>query len=304
MTLDAGLHVGVPAAVYHTDPCGQPSLSSSIARLLCTASPAHAAAAHPRLNPELVRATSSEFDLGQTVHAVFLEGEAAVDVVQADAWRTKDAKEQRAASYEAGRIPLLEKQWQRTGAAVESIRRVTAAFQASPPLFRDGDPEVCAVWDEDGVTCRALLDWLRDDFAAIDDLKSTALSANPRTWHRRVFEGGYDVQAEFYSRGVERITGTRPIFRLVVVELDAPHAVSVIRLAPDAEALAARKVDYAVELWRRCMASGSWPAYEQRVAFASVPVYEESRWLELELADPYGAFGKRPHASDDGEVPF
>jgi len=299
VSVAGGIAKGIPAATYHADPwpdadpAGRPSLSSSIAKLLCTASPAHAWAAHPRLNPDHTPATSVAFDLGTAAHSVFLEGVECVETIEASDYRTKVAQEARDEIRARGRVPLLADQWQLVQETVATLRGRLEARSDDPPLFAAGDPEVTVLWKElgDEVLCRSRLDWLRTDATVIDDLKITSRSAHPASWARQVFSLGYDVQSEFYRRGIETLTGTRPTFRLVVVELEQPHAVSVLQLAPDAEVIARKKVDYALELWRKCVAGDSWPAYRDAIAFATLPAYEESRWLELELEDPYDVFG-------------
>ena len=60
----------LPMAEYHADPCPEPSLSSSIIRLLCSASPLHAWTAHPRLNAAYVAEESDRFDVGTAAHAL------------------------------------------------------------------------------------------------------------------------------------------------------------------------------------------------------------------------------------------
>lgn len=277
-----GIHT-IPADQYHADPTSQPSLSASIAKLLCNESPLHAWAAHPKLNAQYERRDEDKFDLGTVCHAVFLEGQAAVELVDAPDWRTKAAQEERFQARVQGKTPLLKKQWPEIIDTVTAARKQLAGHQADPPPFQGGKPEQTLVWEEAGVVCRSRLDWLRDDFAAVDDLKFTSRSANPRSWSRTIFGLGYDIQAEMYSRGVERLTGVRPDFRLVVVEVTPPYAVSVISLAPDAATIARKKVDWALAVWRRCLDSGEWPGFADQVAFAHVPAWEEAAWLEQEL---------------------
>src|ERR1700677_1036911 len=87
------------AEAYHADPCPTASLSSSIAGILLDQSPSHAWLAHPRLNPNYVRESAdSRFDLGSAAHMMLLEQrEDRIVRVSADDWRTKAAKEARAA---------------------------------------------------------------------------------------------------------------------------------------------------------------------------------------------------------------
>jgi hypothetical protein len=279
-----GIH-GLPVDLYHADPAERPSLSASIAAILCSQSPAHARAAHPRLNPDHQREEKGHYDVGTAAHAIVLEGRSIVEVVDAPDWRTNAAKDARDAARAAGRIPLLAHTLAEVEAMVEAIHEQLGDHEAEPPLFTDGKPERTLIWEEDGITCRALVDWLRDDYAAVDDLKTTSRSANPEAYSRALFGVGGDVQAAFYIRGVEKITGVRPEFRWCVVETSPPFALSVISPAPDVLTIGMKKIDWAITRWRRCLQTDEWPGYEPRVAYAELPAYEESRWLEKELRE-------------------
>jgi PDDEXK-like domain of unknown function (DUF3799) len=281
----------MPAALYHADPCPAPSLSSSIAKLICLSSAAHARHAHPRLNPNAVAEEAEHFDIGTAAHAVLLEGEAAVTIVDANDWRTNAAKAARDAARAAGRCPLLAKTWTDVQAMVASAREQLAAqTDGGAQMFTDGQPEHVAVWLEDGLWCRARLDWLRQDPAArrwapwaIDDYKTTSNSANPDDWTRSMFASGFDLQAAWYVRGVKAITGEEVTFRFAVQETYAPYALSVISLGPDALTLAEKKCLYALDVWRRGLRDHVWPTYAPRTCYASLPPWHEAWWLEKEL---------------------
>lgn len=278
--MHTGIH-NVPADTYHADQIDddRPSLSASIASILCTQSPAHARAKHPRLNPDFKRTEEQKFDVGTAAHALFLEGRDAVHVVAALDWRTADAKHERDYAREMGKVPLLTSQWAEVQAMCAATREQLSAVDVDPPLFRDGNPEETLVWEEEGVLCRARLDWLRDDFAACDDFKTTSRSANPESWSRTLFSIGADVQAAFYLRGLMAISGDA-VFRWCVQETFPPYALSVVTLAPGAMALAEAKVDHALKVWKECLETDTWPAYPTRVAYADAPPWEMTRWLE------------------------
>lgn len=276
----------LPADDYHADQVAadRVTLSASIARILLAESPAHARAAHPRLNPDWVPTHDEKFDVGTAAHALLLEGEAAVAVIEAADWRTAIAKEQREEARAAGQIPLLSKHWAAVEQMVNAVKLQIAELEVDPPLFTDGKPEQTLLWEHKGaVACRARLDWLRDDRTAIDDLKTTSRSANPETWAKTIFSLGYDVQAAFYRRAVKAITGIEPEFRLLVIETSAPYALCAMSLAPDAMAIADKKVDYALKLWARCLRDDNWPAYDLRVHHIEMPPWAEGQWLEREL---------------------
>jgi hypothetical protein len=283
VALKVGIHEGISDEEYHSDPVGKiPSLSASIAHILCSRSPAHARAAHPKLNPDYVPDEKEHYDIGTAAHAILLEGRDAVEVVEADSWRTNAAKESRAAAYAEGRVPLLTHKWEEVQRMVAATREQLALIEDMPPLFEDGTPEVTLVWkDRDGVLCRARLDWLRDDRTAIDDFKTTDRNADPETWSRALYGMGWDVKAEFYRRGLRAILGPEvdAAFRFVVQEIRPPYALSAIALSPGVRWLAEAKIEYALTVWARCLASGEWPGYPSRIAYAELPPWEEERWL-------------------------
>jgi hypothetical protein len=285
MTLAPGLHPAVPAEAYHSDPTATPSLSASIARVLLASSPAHARAQHPRLNPNYVRQEEERFDIGRCAHSLLLEGEAAVEIIDAPGWRQKWAQEERDKARAHGRIPLLGKHYDEVKTMVDSVAVQLAALEMQPIPFTDGLPEQTIVWQEDGVSCRARLDWLHTGYAAVSDLKTSSRTANPDRWSRTLYDANYDVQASFYRRAVKEVTGVTPEFYFVVVESTAPYALSVISLSPEGWALADAKVDYAIKVWRDCLASDNWPSYPTRVAYADPPGWAEAQWLEKTMRE-------------------
>jgi hypothetical protein len=276
----------VSADAYHRDEIDErPSLSKSIIHLLVAASPAHAKQAHPRLTPDVVREDDPKFDLGTAAHSLFLQGIDNVAVIPYDDWRTKAAKEEREIARQYGKTPMLAAQWDECQTMVDAVRKQLARFDCDPPLFTDGQPEQTLVWEEGDVLCRARLDWLRDDLTAIDDMKTTRASANPDAWAKTMYGMGADLQVAWYLRGARAVLNTEPQFRFVVCEVVAPYAVSAVTLAPDSLALANRKIDYAISLWRRCLATGVWPSYPARLAHVEAPGWAEAAWLERELRE-------------------
>jgi hypothetical protein len=275
------------AEQYHADDCGDtPTLSASIANILIGRSPAHARAAHPKLNPDLERKDESRFDLGTAAHKLFLEGDDSIATFIGSDWRTKEAKEYREEQRALGKIPLLVEQAESVRTMVDHTIAQVAELNIKPALFCDGKAEVTLVWKDDhDVICRARLDWLRDDYTAIDDYKTTSASADPRKWERTMYGIGADVQVAFYMRGVERITGVRPSFRYVVQETYPPYELSVVDLAPSALALAEDKVEKALALWATCLERDFWPGYPTELASIEVPTWEETRWLERTSED-------------------
>lgn len=280
-----GIHM-VDAHVYHADPCATPSLSASIARVIVKDSPLHAWAKHPRLNPQTIVDESKSFDVGTAAHELLLEGGMdRVEVFEFDDWRKKAAQEARDECRARGLTPLLRKDWDQVEQMVIAANVQLDANAADPRPFTDGLPEQTIIWEDNGVLCRALVDWLHDDFSAVDDYK-TAVSANPEKWCRgSLFDNGYDVQAAFYLRGIEKLTGYRPEWRWVVQEKQPPYALTVVAPQPGVIELADAKVDYAIGKWRECLAANRWPGYPTEVCWAELRPWEETRWLEKEARE-------------------
>ena len=271
----------MPADQYHADPCPAPSLSSSIAHLLCQDSPAHARIAHPRLNPGGSADEAEHFDIGTAAHAILLEGDAAVTVIDAKDWRTNAAKDARDTARAAGKIPLLAKVWGDVQAMVAAARVQLDVHADGRAMFTAGTPEQTLLWCDEGIWCRARVDWLRP--ANIDDYKTTSASANPEVLSRTLFGHGWDIQAAFYLRGLKALTGAEAMFRFACQETYPPYALSVVTLGPDAMTLAEKKVIYALEHWRDCLRTNRWPGYPTRTAYATLPPWLEAAWLEKEL---------------------
>ena len=294
-TQPVGIFEVAPDA-YHADAVAKvPTLSASIAAMLCTSSPAHARAAHPKLNPDFKREERTEFDIGSVAHRLLLENrplEEACEIIDAPDWRTKAAKAARDEAREAGKVPLLTKHAAAVGAMFDAAGEQLAAIDATPGFFIDGKPEQTLVWEEEGgVVCRALVDWLHDDYSAIDDYKTTSASASPERWTRTLFTIGADVQVAFYLRGLRAVTGetSDADFRFVVQETYPPYALCPIGLGPDVMALAERKVEWAIRRWRICLDTGLWAAYPDEVCFAELPAWEEARWMEKEAREEIAA---------------
>lgn len=286
--------VELSAETYHADDIGlsQPSLSASLVNILLARSPRHAFFAHPRLNPAWTPRHDDRFDLGSAVHDVFLEGRQKVDVVEADSWRSNDAKAAREAIRAAGRIPLLAAQWEQVLEMLDAIHAQLRDRDDDPALFTAGKAEQTITWSEDGVACRARLDYLNDAHSLISDLKTTRASAAPEAWSRTGWAIGVDVQVCFYMRAVSALHPERivpPRFLYAVVECEPPYALSVFDLAPSAMDLGNAKIDKALGIWRRCLESGSWPAYDRRVASIEAPGWAQFQWAEHELDEEFAA---------------
>lgn len=267
----------LPDAAYLADPVIDPSLNNSIAKLLVDYSPAHAFAAHPRLGGnEAPDEVTDEQRIGQASHAMFLRGVQIAKLIPFESYTLKGAKEARDTAIADGLIPLKPKQYDtanRMCEALEHFRRATGAFTA-------GKPEQTLVWREEPIWCRCKVDWLPDDpAAALWDLKTTGVSATPRSWGLRAFEHAADMQAAFYARGAECVRGEPPDgMYFCVVEANPPHGIRVFAFSPPALSLAEEKIRRAIQLWTECSQSGAWPSYPINPEWIDPPPWIVREW--------------------------
>ncbi len=272
---------------YLLDQVGEvPTFSRSIGKLLVTRSPRHAWFAHPRLNPAWQAEDATKFDLGKAGHALLLGSEERFAIIDAGDWRTKAAKEAREEALLADLLPILAPNWPQVQNMVRAVRAQLDQHQEAADAFTSGKPEQTLVWQEQGVWCRARLDWLPHSGPFFDDFKTTG-NAAPDVWGDRVFfETGGDVQAALYRRGIRALKlHAAPVFRFVVAELEPPFCVCVVQPTPGALDMADRKLDRALALWRWCSEQGRWPGYPSRTCHVDPPAWHENRFLQAEERD-------------------
>lgn len=276
-----GVH-DLSAAVYHADPCPTPSLSASIASILIGQSPRHAWTAHPRLNPRHEPEHKTAFDIGHAAHQLMLGQVESFDVLLFDDYRKKAAQEARDAAYARGAVPILAHEMANLRVAATAWRAQLDAHQDAAGAFKNGKAEQTLIWRDGDVWCRSMFDWWPDAGSTFDDFKTTTASAHPDAVGNRIWNTGADFQSAFYKRGLRAHGIKSPRFRFVVAELDPPHALSVVELDPGADDLADHKVEEAIALWSRCMATDTWPGYPSRTCFISAPAWEMNRAVERE----------------------
>ena len=240
-----GIYPGITNADYHKDP----ALGSTSLKTLATKTPAH-------YQHDLTHAKYSDaFDFGTAVHSLILEGdESGVGVWNFPNWTTKAAREGREESRAAGKIPLLEKDWQQ----VEAIRDAVMAHPLAKAAFTGHKPEQSVFWDEDGLMLKCRPDAWQP--GALIDLK-TARDANPNEFGKTAHEYGYHQSAAHYIDGVKAATGEDLPFHFVLVEKTAPFLVSVVELDIEAINIGRQLNDRAKRIYRECVESNTWPGY-------------------------------------------
>jgi hypothetical protein len=266
-----GIVDGMAPEDYYGDPCPVPALSNSLIKPLLSQSPYHAWLQHPRLNPRFAREEDSKYDLGTASHAMLLQGLNRCEPIDADDWRTKDARTLRDLAWAEGKVPLLRKTYD---AAKVMKQRATEFLEHTEfaGILQRGKPEQSMFWqDYRGIWMKARMDFLTDRRDVILDYKSTAM--DPRRWKRAMTDSGYDTQSVLYPRGLSVLGhhGTRFVF--LVQETCEPYGCWLVEPTESMRELANMKITRAVRLWAECLETNRWPSYPYTVQPAEAPGY-------------------------------
>lgn len=266
----------LPEAEYHA----HPALSSSGAKAILKAP------AIFRWEQEH-RRYSKAFDVGTIAHGFVLGTGWPVDIIPTEllasngAVSTKAAKEFVAESRAAGRVPVVQAEWDRARAMADEVLKHPVAGR----LFEQerGAAEVSLFWtdDETGVDCRARLDFLDHQHdgrrTLVTDLKTTS-DADHRAFGRTAASFSYELQAAWYLDAVAHARGdVDAAFVHVLVETDAPHLVSVVQLDEPSLDLGRRRAARARAMFRDCTETDLWPGYSTDVESVSLP-----RWAFID----------------------
>jgi hypothetical protein len=274
----------ISAEAYHADPCIEPSLSRSVLVTLMDRSPRHAWLQHPRLNPSYEAVNKTAFDLGQAAHALLLQGEDVVTVIEADNYKTKAAQVARDVARDAGKVPLLPDQ----AVEVQAMIRAAKAQLQRHPDGKDafsGKPEMTlACQDQEfGFWCRIRVDDLSNGVVWYD--YKTTTDASPDAWERRAWDHSLHLQEAFYARIIEQVTSVLPKFRFVVQEIKPPYAIAIYEFDPMARQLAATRVREGMRRWHYCMTRNHWGGYTARVHTIETPPWIANRFESEKLRE-------------------
>lgn len=289
----------LPAPVYHADPVTGGSLSSSGARKLL-----------PPSCPALFRewADSGEahkrtFDVGHAAHGEVLGVGEPVEVIDAEDYKTKAARDKRDTAYAEGRIPLLTWEHGHVQAMATTLRQHPIAGNLFAP--GSGAPEQTLVWrDPDtGIWRRAMLDWLRTGGPRllVVDYKTTN-SAAPAAISKHLHDYGYCQQADWYLAGATALGLAAPdeaAFVFVFQEKTPPYLISVAQPDPESLMWGARLNAKALDVYAQCVSSGRWPGYaDNEVISVGLPPWARRQHEDAYLAGQYDptSSGRTPAA--------
>lgn len=268
----------IPASVYHADPVPGGSLSSTGARKILSKCPAvfnyerqHGAKSTPAM------------DFGTIAHRVVLGEDPMVSVIEWENYRTGKAQDARDAAVEAGRMPILAREWMVVLAMAKALQSHPLAGGLLSPGA--GKIEQSLFWRDEltGVNRRARLDLMRytNTGRLIGvDYKTTA-DASLDGISKSVLNYGYHQQAAWYRSGMRELgLSDNPGFLFVFQEKTAPYVVTVVELTDVTHRIGRARNRQALEIYARCEESGYWPGYDDGVALLGLPAWAEINELK------------------------
>jgi len=268
----SGMILGLSNADYHS----MSSVSSSQLKTILR-SPAHYRAAYldgaPRKEP------TASMVLGSLTHTLFLEpenfGSEYIIAPECDR-RTKEGKAVYAAFQDAAEgLTIITAEQLQTAQAMANALCGHIIHEA----MTGGHAEASIFWTDEvtGLACR-----IRPDYhippcetwptGLIIDVKTTD-DARPEAFSRTCVTYGYDLSAAMYCDGFQQHYGTDepPLFLLLVVERDSPHAVACYECSPEMLDKGNEKYRKAMQLLADSTASGEWPAYDEGIQLLNLP---------------------------------
>jgi hypothetical protein len=215
---------------------------------------------HYKYKKENPKKSTDAMELGTMFHKALLEPET-VDFVVMPKFdkRTKEGKEN-SAKWETeheGKDLITEDQF----ALITNMLNSVKSHSLAGSIFDYGLPERSVIFDQLDIECKARFDWLRLDKNVIVDVKTT-VDARPEKFKKHAYDLGYHVQAYWYSKAYEAVTGKTPKYFIVVVESVPPHGVIVYQADPVFLELGGMDAREMLLKYQECQKTGIWEGYE------------------------------------------
>lgn len=281
-----GIFADFPIDAYFRDPCPAPSFSQSIGKLLIDRSPLHAWSAHPRFHsePPAKEDYVSAQAIGNAAHKLILGRGKDIVVIEADNFRTKEAQTTRDAVSAEGKVPILAKHHSRATWMVKIAKEQLQTFGLAEFT---GDTEAVIAWEEDDIWFRSMIDKLSTSRTLVVDYKTTGMSCAPDRLPIMLTDAGWDVQAAMHARGLDALhpeSAGRRSHLFVVQENEEPYALCVVEITEAVMTMGRKKLQYAIDIWRRCIEADQWPGYPAEIMRPDYPGWAEAQWLNREYA--------------------
>ena len=167
-------------------------------------------------------------------------------------------------------------------ARIERLADAVKAHKVVRLLRQHGGCEVSLVWDRDGLPCKARLDKLIPEAtcpATVLDLKKgQPCKLTEEDLQKSIRDWGSDIQAYWYTDGVYRIIGKRPLFAWIYMEDSEPFDVRPVWASRAMLEVGRIKAERAFGMYRDCTRWGHWPGYCDDIEELDPATWEMKRY--------------------------
>jgi hypothetical protein len=271
-----GVHV-IKNEDYHKGP----GLSSSDIKELIK-SPAHFQAYKATPNeptPQMIR--------GTLIHNLILEPEKFTETFVVGDFKIRRGKEyDNLVLNNPDKTIITREEYESAMLCVEAFSREQNVNSELKHLTEKGHRELSFYWNDPltGILCKVRPDILHTDF--IVDIK-TSRDGSFDAFQKFIVDYKYFISAPFYLRGVNAVIENEELapkgsflwnvrpkrFIFVVIETEAPYAVSIYELDENSMNFGTKLIDRALESYSESVATDVWQGYPKGIIPISLPNY-------------------------------
>lgn len=273
----------IPFEDYVRDPVPDGSLSNSEAKHLL---PPEGCPARFRWEKDHKRPTKRVFEIGTAAHALVLGTGPVLYEVDAENWRTDKAKQEAEDVRADGMVPLLPHEYRMVLDMAEALQRHPVAAALFSPERGEAERSLFWIDGPTGAYRRARLDHLphpTESRMIIADYKTCA-KADSVSAAKTLHSLGYARQAATYLDGAQALglADDQAMYVICYQEKAEPYLVHIFEVDAMALAIARDQNRYALDTYAECIATGTWPGWDQ-IDLLSMPAWVESLYLKGEL---------------------
>lgn len=187
-------------------------------------------------------------------------------------WKERTLREQPGARL------LRQDEWDKEIAPLLQARDQLRAHTKANKLL-DGDRNVALAWEDEatGMPCKCEIDVV-SRWRTLTDLK-TAQSASPADFLKAIWNFGYHIQAYWYRRAWQRLTGEDWPFVFVVVQKTPSYKVETFDLAPAWYDMAAQQIGETMQQLKASYDTNQWTT----ATFGKVTTLEPATWMTYQV---------------------
>lgn len=233
-------------------------------------SPAHYKAS---INAPSERTAALEF--GDAAHCYMLQPDVFSSrfVAMPEAIKVKRGKEYDAfQAANAGKTVLSKND-------LDALKGMSEAFKSHKTAstftgVENGIAELSCFFTHEGLNCKIRPDYLPGS-AIIVDYKTTE-NASPAEFQRSCVKYSYDIQAGFYTLGMEILTGVQHKFVFIAQEKKAPYEIAVYEASSDFIDRGRSKAIGLLEILKECRETGIYPGYPDEIQTLDLPSWAKA----------------------------